>query len=250
MPISALFFDLSGVLYQGDERLPGADHVIAQARRNNFILRFVTNTATKSRQEILQKLASLGIDARADELFTAPDAAQTYISQHQLRPFALVHPAIRPLFTHSESNANCVVIGDARDGLTYESLNRAFRLLMNGSPLVGIGDNRYFQDEHGLSLDAGPFIHALAYAAGVEPIIMGKPSRAFFEQVVRSTGLTAGQCFMVGDDVRGDVEGALNTGIGAALVQTGKYQPGDEGVLSQNFPCFANVSDIFKLIEY
>ena len=33
---------------------------------------------------------------------------------------------------------------------------------------------------------------------------------------------------MVGDDIYGDVEGALNAGIPACLVRTGKYRTGDE----------------------
>lgn len=248
MTIKALFFDLSGVLYQGDDRLPGAQRVIAEARKQNYILRFVTNTATKSRQAILQKLTELGIDAHADELFTAPDAAKSYIDQHQLTPFALVHPAVDALFAHDSDTCNCVVVGDARAGLNYQSLNQAFRLLKQGCPLIGIGDNRYFQDADGLSLDAGPFIHALAYAAEVTPVIMGKPSAAFFQQVVHSAGLIPEQCFMVGDDVHGDVEGALNTGLGAALVQTGKYQPGDESTLGREIFCIERAECVLELL--
>jgi hypothetical protein len=37
---------------------------------------------------------------------------------------------------------------------------------------------------------------------------------------------------MIGDDVMGDCHGALQAGIGTAiLVQTGKYRPGDESKL-------------------
>ena len=33
---------------------------------------------------------------------------------------------------------------------------------------------------------------------------------------------------MVGDDVEADVQGALDAGLQACLVRTGKYRPGDE----------------------
>jgi ribonucleotide monophosphatase NagD (HAD superfamily) len=37
-----------------------------------------------------------------------------------------------------------------------------------------------------------------------------------------------GEVVMVGDDYAVDVDGALAAGLGAILVRTGKYRPGDE----------------------
>ncbi|HBA33813.1 MAG TPA: TIGR01458 family HAD-type hydrolase, partial [Gammaproteobacteria bacterium] len=96
-----------------------------------------------------------------------------------------------------------------------------------------IGDNRYFRTEDGaLHLDAGPFIRALAYAAGVDPIYLGKPAPAFFQMACETMGLPPGEVLMIGDDVEADILGALNAGLKAALVKTGKYQPGDENKLT------------------
>lgn len=249
MSIRALLLDLSGVLYQGEHSLPGAGQCIQAARERGMLLRFVTNTATKSREELLGKLSTLGLKVLPEELFTAPDAAKAYTSSRNLTPYALVHPSIEPLFEKNSGDYNCVILGDARNGLNYTTLNKAFRLLMSGCPLIGIGDNRYFQDDAGLSLDAGPFIHALSYASGVTPIIMGKPSTDFFSEVVLSTGLSAEECLMVGDDIFGDVEGALNAGVEAVLVGTGKYQAGDERHLSKPVPLIDSIQHLIEYLE-
>ncbi len=228
-PPKALLLDLAGVLYEGNTIIPGSREAVALARQRGLILRFVTNTATKSRSDILNKLNSLGIDARPDELFTAPDAAIAFVKAQGLSPYALVHSSIKAEFDAlTTGTPDCVVLGDARDDLSYANLNRAFRLVHQGCPLVAIGDNRYFAEKGELSLDAGPFVRAIAWAAEVEPIIMGKPSSAFFKQVVASTGVDATACLMIGDDILGDVEGALNAGLQACLVKTGKYQDNDE----------------------
>ncbi|UTF60078.1 TIGR01458 family HAD-type hydrolase [Gilvimarinus sp. DA14] len=248
MAIRAVFFDLSGVLYDGDSLIEGALEAVALARRRELALRFVTNTATKSRQQIVKKLQGLGIDLKPDELFTAPDAALAYIREHKLHPFTLVHQAIAPMFADHDGEPDSVVLGDAREQLTYASLNRAFGLLMQGKPLIGIGDNRYFSDGEHLLLDAGPFIHALSYAASVKPIIMGKPSADFFAQVVASVNVPATECLMLGDDVYGDIEGALNAGLQAALVQTGKYQAGDETKLPQPVNTLASVAALASVL--
>ncbi|NRB77710.1 MAG: HAD hydrolase-like protein, partial [Saccharospirillaceae bacterium] len=38
---------------------------------------------------------------------------------------------------------------------------------------------------------------------------------------------------MIGDDIYGDIEGALNSGMDAVLVKTGKYKKDDEHRLNQ-----------------
>ncbi|HEY5715780.1 MAG TPA: HAD hydrolase-like protein, partial [Psychromonas sp.] len=53
-------------------------------------------------------------------------------------------------------------------------------------------------------------------------------------QALASTGLAADQVLMIGDDIYGDVEGAINAGLNACLVRTGKYQRGDENKLSKS----------------
>jgi HAD superfamily hydrolase (TIGR01458 family) len=248
MPLSfnALFLDISGVLYEGDHAIEGADKLVERAREKNLVLRFVTNTVSKDRRSIISSLRRMGIVIEEDELFTAPLAARNYILEHQLRPFYLMHEAVRSDFEDiDQHDPNCVLLGDAREGLHYQSLNQAFRLCKQGAPLIGIGMNKYFKDESGLNLDAGPFIRAVEWAADTQAIIMGKPSQQFFDQVVASTPFTADQCLMVGDDLFADVEGAVNAGLHGCLVRTGKFQPGDENYL----PDGAGVIDsINKLI--
>lgn len=227
-----LFLDLSGVIYDGERLIAGATEAIEQAREQGMVLRFVTNTATKSSAAILDKLRSMGVDIREGELFTAPEAARGYLTHHQLTPFLLVHKSIVADFAvASDVTPDCVVLGDARDDLSYQNLNRAFQLCKSGAPLVAIGMNKYFQAEQGLQLDAGAFATAIQWAADCDMVVMGKPSAEFFAEVVRSTSLLPDECIMVGDDVESDVLGAINSGLHGCLVKTGKYQPGDENRL-------------------
>ncbi|WP_111641602.1 TIGR01458 family HAD-type hydrolase [Marinimicrobium alkaliphilum] len=244
----ALLLDLSGVLYDGDRLLPGALEAVAHAREQGWLLRFVTNTATKSREQILDKLQALGFNVEAEELFTAPDAALRYVQARGMQPYTLVHPSIEAVFGVPPEAPDCVVLGDARDGLSYANLNRAFRLVKQGCPLIAIGDNKYFRDGDVLSLDAGPFVRAIAWAADAEPVVMGKPSAAFFAEVVNSTGLAPENCLMIGDDVFGDVDGALQAGLEARLVKTGKYQPGDETRLSPPAQTLTSIADLETLL--
>jgi len=229
--IDALLLDLSGVLYVGDEVVPGAVDAVARAQRADCAVRFVTNTSQKPRDALL---ARLGQD---EQLFTAVDAARQWLTEHENRPYCLVHEAIRGEFDDfDQSDPDAVLVADAAEGFTYATLNRAFQLCMEGAPLLAVGYNRYFREGGELLLDAGAFVRALEFAADVEALILGKPSAEFFRQVLASTGAEPGRSLMIGDDVFGDVEGALSAGLHGCLVRTGKYRDGDEDKIDGDFP--------------
>jgi HAD superfamily hydrolase (TIGR01458 family) len=246
----ALFLDLNGVLYdRPDAALPGAIETVAWARSLGMPLRFVTNTATRDDGQIRRDLAAIGLGLEPDELFTAPLAARAWIEQHGLTPHCLVHSAIRSTFQDLEGGEpTCVVIGDARDGLSYAALNEAFRLVMAGAPLIGLGLNRRFREAGAWMLDAGAFLQAIAWAAEVDPIVMGKPSGAFFGQLVASVGVPAEGCLMVGDDAEADVAAAMAAGLQGCLVQTGKYRPGDEARLPGGARLIGTIADLPALL--
>jgi ribonucleotide monophosphatase NagD (HAD superfamily) len=76
----------------------------------------------------------------------------------------------------------------------------------------------------GLSLSAGPFVQALEFATGKKGIIVGKPSRMFFELALCDMGLRTDQVAMIGDDILTDIGGARTLGMQGILVRTGKYR--------------------------
>ncbi|MCB1756322.1 MAG: HAD hydrolase-like protein, partial [Gammaproteobacteria bacterium] len=88
-------------------------------------------------------------------------------------------------------------------------------------------------------------IHAIEWAAGTRAIVLGKPSLEFFAQVVASTPFAAGRCLMIGDDAVSDVKAAIDAGLQACLVKTGKYQPGDETDLPVQARVIENVTELF-----
>jgi HAD superfamily hydrolase (TIGR01458 family) len=122
-----------------------------------------------------------------------------------------------------------VVIGDLGEAWSFTRLNQAFRCLIRepAPALIALGMTRYWRAEDGLRLDTGPFVAALQYASGVEPLVIGKPSAAFFNSGAQRLGVAPEEILMIGDDIRGDIEGAQQAGLQAALVKTGKFQPQD-----------------------
>jgi HAD superfamily hydrolase (TIGR01458 family) len=228
MRLQALLLDLDGVLYVEDEPVPGARAAVAALRRSGIALRFVTNTTSKPRRLILERLAGLGFDATADELSTPAALAVSHCrARGRRRALLLVRDDVKEDFAGLEEVADdveAVVVGDLGEQFDYTVLNRAFGCLMDGAELVALQKNRYWMRPEGLALDVGPFVAALEYAARREAFVVGKPSRDFFLTILAGLGVAPADAAMVGDDVESDVGGALAAGLAGILVRTGKYR--------------------------
>ncbi len=232
-----VLLDLDGVLYEGDQRVPGAAGVVDWLVREGIPYRYLTNTTSRPRRAVVDKLAGLGVAATAGQVLTPAVAAVAWLRRHDVEHPALFVPeatatefaGLHPLPDDADDGAGAVVVGDLGRGWDFATLNRAFRLLMSDSapPLVALGLTRYWRADDGLRLDAGPFVRALEYAAGRTALVLGKPDPAFYHSAVEDLDLEPHQVVMVGDDVRSDVEGAQRAGLTGVLVCTGKFSPSD-----------------------
>lgn len=226
----ALLLDISGVLYQDAQPLAGSVAAVKALQAKGYPLRLVTNTSRLTAAEIHRQLSGMGYTLQPEQIYSAPRAMRHYIESHGLRPYLLIHRNLEAEFADllKQDEPNAVVLGDAEERFDYAHLERAFHLLLDGAPLLAMGDNRYFRSRGALRLDAGPFVRALEYAAGVKALILGKPSAAFFNGALEELGVVADATLMIGDDVESDVLGAQHAGLQACLVKTGKYRDGDE----------------------
>jgi HAD superfamily hydrolase (TIGR01458 family) len=229
--VGALLLDLSGVIYVEDEAVPGAAEALKQLREAGLPIRLVTNTTMRPRRSILDRLDRLGIEADPSELLTPATLARRRCEEAGYDSVSLVvldelREDLEGL-EESEGRVDAVIIGDLGDRWDYQVLNRAFRRLMDGADLIALQKNRYWETAEGISLDAGPFVAAVEYAADREAVVVGKPSEAFFELALSDLGVEPSAAAMVGDDVEADVGGALDAGIRGILVRTGKYREED-----------------------
>lgn len=224
----AVLIDLAGVLHTGDEALPGAVRALDRLRASGLSLRFLTNTTRTPSTVLFARLQRMGFTLAASEIQTAALAARTLVRSRGQRLLWLVHPDIAGEMGESASDPDVVVLGDMGEHYTYLLLNHAFRLLMQGLPLMAMARNRYFMEPDGLSLDMGAFVAGLEYSAGIKAEITGKPAPSFFNAALAELGIGAAEAVLIGDDLADDIGGAQAAGIPGILVRTGKYRAGDE----------------------
>lgn len=234
--MQAILFDMDGVLYEGNKPIDGAAEAIAWCRAQGIPHLFLTNTTSRPRSDLVDKLADFGIPASTHEILTPPVAAINWLNQHCSEAVALFVPEkTRQEFvdineaTPASNRIGAVVVGDLGEQWDFSTLNRAFRLLMDNpeAQLIALGMTRYWQAEEGLRLDVGPFVKALEYAVGIEPLVMGKPAMPFFRSALSLLGVSEENTIMLGDDIRGDIDGAQQAGIRGILVRSGKFRRDD-----------------------
>ena len=231
---AAFLLDLAGTLYSDSGPIAGAVETVARLKRRGIPHRFVTNTSSRGRSAIVERLRNYGFDVAAEDVFTAVVAGAEIARQqgaHVVAPF-VDERALPDLGgfelvggTSGESavgmRPDAIIVGDLGSRWDYPLMQEAFRFLMDGAALVALSRDRYWRRGDGLALVVGP-----EYAAGVEACLAGKPSAGFFHAALASLGLSPGDgsSAMVGDDLWSDVDGPQRAGLEGWLVRTGKYR--------------------------
>jgi HAD superfamily hydrolase (TIGR01450 family) len=142
------------------------------------------------------------------------------------------------LLTHEEAGvrgatAAAVVVGDSPEEVSFDNMNRAFRLVLGGAQLVGMHQNAWWLTPEGPTLDSGAFVAGLEFATERRARIIGKPHPEFFSVAIndlrREVGrdLARADIAMVGDDVRSDVRAAQRAGLRGIFVLSGKHAMDD-----------------------
>jgi len=231
--------DLDGVVWRGDEPIPGAGAAISVLRDAGFRVVFVSNNSSQPVAEVAGKLAAAGVPASSDDVVTSAVSAATLLAS-ALDPGspvlacagpgvveALEAAGLRPV---TREPAAAVVVGFHRE-FDYDELVRASAAVRNDARFVATNLDATYPVPGGLIPGSGAIAAAVATASGRAPEVAGKPERPMVDLIrarVGSSGL------VVGD--RPSTDGALADALGwpFALVLSGVTQrdapPGGESI--------------------
>jgi HAD superfamily hydrolase (TIGR01450 family) len=222
--------DLDGVVYRGEEPVPGAAEAIAAARAAGMRFAFVTNNAARTPAAVAARLAEVGVPAGADDVVTAAQAAATLLR-------TLVPAGARVLVTGGEglrvatAEAGFAVVASADDApaavvqgyapdLAYADLAETALAVRAGAVWVASNLDATIPTARGELPGNGALVALVAHATGRRPdASAGKPERALHDEAVRRSG--AVRPLVVGDRLDTDIEGANRVGCDSLLVLTG-----------------------------
>lgn len=225
--IDALIMDMDGVLWRGDQPLPGLTPLFDYLHAQQIPYALATNNSSKTVAEYAAKLARFGLEAPPERIITSGVATARYLKKRSpgARVYVVGMPGLVQTmadagFTIADEDVAFVVAGIDR-GLTYAKVATANRLIRQGATFIGTNPDRTFPLPTGPAPGAGSILAAIATASDQEPTIIGKPYAAMFEQALDVVQTPAARTAMVGDRLETDILGGQRAGLRTVLVCTG-----------------------------
>ena len=223
--------DLDGVVWLARNPIPGSVEAIARLRESGHRVLFVTNNSLSRVEDQEAALLAIGVPAENDVL-TSSMAAALLVQPHE-RVLVAGGPGVVQALERrgavcvaaAEVDAGAlvdvVVVGLHRD-FDYVGLARAARAIHRGARLIGTNDDATYPTPDGETPGGGAILAAVSTAAGVIPVIAGKPYEPMAELVRHTIGAdAASRALMVGDRPSTDGLFARTLGCTFALVHTG-----------------------------
>ncbi len=236
MPLEGLLLDMDGVLFHGTKPLPHAISFLRGISPSRYLL--VTNNPSRTPEEVAERMRRMGFEGVSPgRILTSAQATAEWLAQRkrEFRYFAVgaagLHEALSAKGVPDRQRADYVVVGEGT-GLDYEALTTGINLILkHGATLVATNPDETVDamrnGEHVILPGCGALVAPFAVAAGVEPVVIGKPQPLLYEMALERLGFEASHCLMVGDRPDTDIAGAARLGMMTALVRTGRFAVGD-----------------------
>ena len=221
----AVILDVDGVIWRGGEIIDGSPEAVSRLRAAGQRLLFVTNNSNPTVEDTVTKLAGFGIEIQPDELVTSSMAAASLLEPGTTALVcggpgvdeALEARGVEPVH---EGKADAVVVGFHKT-FDYDRLTTAFRTVIGGARLIGTNDDPTYPTPDGPVPGGGSLLAAVATAAGVDPVVAGKPHKPMAELVRERLGDEVEGAILVGDRPSTDGLMAQRLGVRFVLVMSG-----------------------------
>ena len=225
-----MILDLDGVVYIGEEPVPGAAAAIGRLRQEGRRVVFATNNASRAATEVAALLTRLGIEATADEVVTSAAIAADTLAD-RLPPGSPVLVVGADALAGEVRRAGLTVVASADDRpaavvqgyaphVGWRQLAEACLAIRAGAQWIVTNTDATLPSPRGDLPGNGSLVAALRTALGRDPdLVVGKPQPAFFAGAAAKAG--ASRPLVVGDRLDTDIEGAVRAGMDSLLVLTG-----------------------------
>ena len=223
MSITAIFLDLDGTVYLGNEQVPGAADFVKDMRAAGMRCLFVTNRSNRFPEEICEQLQQYGIACGPEDVVTSAQATARYLTPG--RAYVVGEPGLDAAlqdagFTLCDENVDYVIVGWDR-GFTYEKLRKACSLIRLGAKYIATNPDKGLKMEDGYRPGTGALIAAISTGCDSHPEVIGKPEPHLFEMALVHAGLQRDEVLAVGDYIETDIRAAVACGMRSALLLTG-----------------------------
>ncbi len=227
-----ILMDCDGVIWKGNQAIPGAKEALENLESLGYQLGFVTNNSSLSRDGFSQKFDSLGFPSEKYVILNSGYGAAVYLRDNKLtKIFMIGEKGLQDELEYQDltvsenyhQDLQAVCIGWDRK-LTWTKLADAMWVILNNnSQFVGTNPDNSFPSVDRLVPGAGAGIAALANACGKDPdIIIGKPNPYLLNLSLKEMNCSdSTRAVFIGDRLSTDILAGINANMDTILVQTG-----------------------------
>jgi 4-nitrophenyl phosphatase len=234
----AFIFDMDGVLYRGQQALPGLVEIFNALDVREIPYLLATNNSMATPATYVARMAAYGVTVDASRIQTSATATRDVLRrqlQEDAMLFVIGMPALAEQLqdgttfkvTNDPTDDIDAVVSGLDQTFTYDKLKSASTAIRNGAVFYATNADATLPVENGFIPGAGSIIAAIATASGKQPIVVGKPEPLMMASGVEQLGAQASRTVMIGDRLDTDILAAQRAGLTTALVLTGVTQRSD-----------------------
>ena len=223
--------DLDGVVYRGENLLPGAKEFVDWLNSNHKKYLFLTNNSFASQAQVVTKLTRLGIATNGSHVLAAAQAAVTHIA-HRLPGAHVYVVGEQPLIDLVRENglqvanasghtADVVLVGLDRT-FDYKKITEAVLAVRAGARFISINRDSLLPVENGFIAGCGTMAAAIEAGSGITPEVVGKPQPMLLQEAMSLLSSQPEETVMIGDGLEIDILAGKAAGTHTLLVLSGK----------------------------
>ena len=224
---SGFICDMDGVIYHGNKILDGVKEFVSWLKAENKKYVFLTNSSERTIKELQDKLSRMGLEVGSEHFYTSALATATFLQSQKPNGTAYIigeAGLINALYDVGYSSNNIdpdyVVMGEARS-YSYEMIEKALNLVINGAKLVGTNPDLTGPIENGIAPATKALISPIELASGKQAYFVGKPNPLMMRIALKKLGVRREDTIIIGDRMDTDIVAGIEAEIDTCLVLSG-----------------------------
>lgn len=219
--------DMDGVIYSGNQLLPGVRKFVEWLYREDKKFLFLTNASGKTPKELRQKLYRMGLDVDESHFYTSALATARFLrkqspgcSVYVIGDAGLFNALYDAGIAVNDVDPDYVVVGETSN-YNYDAICKAMRHVSNGAKLIGTNTDLTGPSEQGIIPACRALVAPIEMTTGKSAYFVGKPNPVMMRTGLQMLGVHSEEAAMIGDRMDTDIIAGIESGLDPILVLSG-----------------------------
>ena len=223
----AFICDMDGVIYHGNQLLPGVKDFVNWLLENGKEYLFLTNASQRSPRELSQKLERLGLNVPEKHFYTSALATAAFLSSQKphctayvIGDAGLINALYDQGISINDISPDYVVVGETQN-YTMDRIEQATALVTKGAKLIGTNYDLTGPTEKGIMPATRALVAPIELTTGKIAYYVGKPNPLMMRNALKKIGCSPEETVIIGDRMDTDIIAGIESEIDTILVLSG-----------------------------